>query len=368
MKSIIAMLLLAATGLSLFACTSGGGDSETTDGSSSASDSSDTETTAQETTSADETTASTENEEDEDYYGYLFVYFTGNDASQERVFYALSKDGKKFRALNGGEYILRSKSGTRCIRDPFIFKGEDGYYYMIATDMRSSLGWNSNNSLITWKSEDLIEWTDETIIEIDGICAKTKNTDRAWAPQVIYDPERGEYMIYFALHSTYTGSATVMYYAYTADMKTLTTDPELLFAPSSGNSAIDADIIYNETDGLYYMFYKDETSGGIKLTSSATLTGGYSDTDAVLVSQSGLAVEGSCTFKNIDGSGWTLIADAYTSGYFTMSVADTLESMSFTSLSSSDFSFNFTPRHGYVIPITEEQYKALLEAYPYSGS
>ncbi len=365
MKSIIASLLLAAAGLSLFACTQGGGGTESTDESSSSDSTTEAGTAEAATTTEAETEAEVVEEE---YYGYLFVYFTGNDASQERVYYALSKDGKKFRALNGGEYVLRSKSGTRCIRDPYIFKGEDGYYYMIATDMRSSLGWNSNNSLITWKSEDLINWTDETIIEIDNICAKTKNTDRAWAPQVIYDPDRGEYMIYFALHSTYTGSATVMYYAYTADMKTLTTDPELLFAPSNGNSAIDADIIYNESDGLYYMFYKDETSGGIKLTCSETLTGGYSYTDSVLVSQSGLAVEGSCTFKNIDGSGWTLIADAYTSGYFTMATSESLESMSFTQLSSSDFSFNFTPRHGYVIPITESQYNALLEAYPYSGS
>lgn len=312
------------------------------------------------TESVTETDAETEPVEDEpEYYGYLFAYFTGNDPTQERICFALSTDGYKYKALNKGNPVVISESGTGCVRDPYIFKGQDGYYYMLATDMKSALGWSSNRHLISWKSEDLITWTDETIIEIDGICKATKNTTRAWAPQAIWDPDRGEYMIYFALCSNATNGATVMYYAYSPDMKTLSTDPELLFAPSNGNSAIDADIIYHE--GLYYMFYKDETSGGIKLTTSKNLTSGYSYTKSKLVSPSGLAVEGSSTFKLIDGSGWLLISDAYTSGYFIMSHSEDLKN--FTQLEQSDFRFNFTPRHGSVIPITKEQYDALRSAF-----
>lgn len=309
------------------------------------------------TTEAPETEAV---EEEPEYYAYLFAFFTGNEPDQERIYFSVSTDGYKYKVINKNSPVVTSKSGTRCVRDPYIFRGEDGYYYMIATDMKSSLGWSSNRDLISWRSEDLINWTDETIIEIDGTCKTTKGTTRAWAPQAIWDPDRGEYMIYFALCSNATKGATVMYYAYSPDMKTLSTDPELLFAPSNGNSAIDADIIYH--DGLYYMYFKDETSGGIKLTTSDRLNGGYSWTKAKLVSPANLAVEGSTIYKLFNGDGWLLISDAYTSGYFVME--HTTDLKNFTELKRSEYRFNFNPRHGSVIPITKAEYDALLEAFP----
>ena len=213
-------------------------------------------------------------EEEPEYYAYLFAFFTGNNPDQERIYFSVSKDGYKFKVINKNQPVVISNSGTKCVRDPYIFRGEDGYYYMIATDMKSSLGWSSNRDIISWRSEDLINWTDETIIEIDGTCKTTKGTTRAWAPQAIWDPERAEYMIYFPLCSAATNGATVMYYAYSPDMNTLSTEPELLFAPSNGNAAIDADIMYNEDDGLDYMYFKDETTGGIKLTTYESLNGG----------------------------------------------------------------------------------------------
>lgn len=351
MKRILALIMgMIMLILPLASCTSSpdGTDTDNTSGADSATDSS-TETEAETETPEDTT----------EYYAYLFAYFTGNDPSQEQICFATSRDGYKYKALNGGKAVVKSNSGTKCVRDPYIFRGEDGCFYMIATDMKSALGWSSNRNLISWKSEDLINWTDETIIEIDGICKATKNTIRAWAPQAIWDPERGEYMIYFALCSSATKGATVMYYAYSPDMKTLSTDPALLFAPSNGNSAIDADIIYH--DGLYYMYFKDETSGGIRVTTSKKLTSGYSYTKSKLVSPEGLAVEGSSIFKLIDGSGWLLISDAYTSGYFVME--HTTDLKKFTTLDQNEYRFNFTPRHGSVIPITKEEYDALRNTF-----
>ncbi len=353
MKRLIAMLLL----LSMLAVSFASCANDTPDAGDT------TDTAAPDTTAAPETTAAPKTEppkEEPEYYAYLFAYFVGNAPEQERIYFSVSKDGYKFRALNKNQPVVISESGTKCVRDPYIFRGEDGAYYMIATDMKSSLGWSSNRDIITWRSEDLINWTDETIIEIDGIGKTTKGTTRAWAPQAIWDPDRGEYMIYFALCSNATNGATVMYYCYSPDMKTLSTEPELLFAPSNGNSAIDADIIYH--DGLYYMYFKDETSGGIKLTTSESLTSGYSWTKAKLVSPQGLAVEGSTIFKLFDEEGWLLISDAYTSGYFVMEHTTNLKK--FKILERNEYGFNFTPRHGSVIPITKAEYDALLDAYP----
>lgn len=319
----------------------------------------DTESSAQSET---ETEYETEKvEEEPDYYGYLFVYFTGNDPSQERVYYAVSENGYDFTALNGGKPVLTSNSGTKCVRDPYIFRGQDGYYYMIATDMKSSLGWNSNRSLISWRSADLITWEDETVIQVADTSKTTRGADRVWAPQAIWNEERGEYMIYFALHSNATGGATVLYYAYSKDMKSFTTQPALLYAPKGGKSAIDADIIYH--DGLYYMYFKDESSGGIRVTTSTRMDGGYSS-DSTLVSRPGLAVEGSSIYKLINSKGWLLISDAYTSGFFTMQYTEDLIHFVELDRNMGEYSFNFKPRHGSVMPITREEYDALLEAYP----
>ena len=349
-KRIISLLLALILSASLFiSCSDAGSSKDTT--ASSTGDSS----------PADNTSGTAEPVTDpepveEEYYAYLFAYFTGNDPTQERICFATSTDGYKYRPLNHGRPVVTSESGTGCVRDPYIFKGHDGAYYMIGTDMKSQNGWDSNRDLISWRSEDLINWTDETIIKIDGEYRTTKNTTRAWAPQAIWNEERGEYMIYFALKSAYTKGRTIMYYAYSPDLKTLSTAPAELFAPTNGHDAIDSDIIYH--DGLYYMFFKDETSGGIHLTTSKTMDGGYSWEDSKLVSPAGLPVEGSSTYELIDGSGWLLIADAYMNGYFTMAFSDDLEN--FSQLGQNEFAFtSFTPRHGSIIPITKAQYDAL---------
>ena len=188
---------------------------------------------------------------------YLFAYFLGNAPEQERLSYAVSLDGYHFTALAGGNAVWKSSVGTECLRDPYIFKGEDGLYHLLATDMKSSLGWNSNRDLLSAKSTDLIHWFDETSIKIANAYPSMTGADRAWAPQAIYDPQAQSYMIYFAARVPGIDDRTVMYYAYSRDLQTLDTEPKLLFAPQNGDDAIDSDIIFQ--NGKYYMYYKNET-------------------------------------------------------------------------------------------------------------
>lgn len=44
------------------------------------------------------------------------------------------------------------------MRNPFISRGEDGKFYVIATDMKSSEGWASQSSIVVYKSDDLINF------------------------------------------------------------------------------------------------------------------------------------------------------------------------------------------------------------------
>ena len=292
---------------------------------------------------------------------YLFAYFLGNAPEQERLSYAVSTDGYNFKALNGGRAVWQSSVGTECLRDPYIFKGEDGLYYLLATDMKSSLGWNSNRNLLSAKSTDLVHWFDETSIEIANKYPLMQGADRAWAPQAIYDPEKESYMIYFAARVPNRDNRTIMYYAYSKDMKKLDTDPQLLFAPQNGNDAIDSDIIY--VDGKYYMYYKNETNKRIYLATADHASGPY--TEIKQVSEGNLGVEGPNIYKLIGQDKWLMMSDAYGDGYYVMQ--ETRDLTNFTTLSRSSYSFNFTPRHGYVIPINADQYTALINAYPSAG-
>ncbi|KAL6618630.1 glycosyl hydrolase [Neocallimastix sp. 'constans'] len=292
---------------------------------------------------------------------YLFAFFQGNAPEKEQLSYALSIDGYNFSILNNGRSIWKSNVGTGCIRDPFILKGQDGYYYMLATDMRSYSGWDSNRNILSAKSKDLIHWNDVTSIEIANKYPLTQGADRAWAPQAIYDHEKNSYMIYFAVRVPNRGNKTIMYYAYSKDMKKLDTAPALLFQPRNGNEAIDSDIIFQ--NNKYYMYYKDETRKTICLATADHASGPYQEIKQL--SDNGIEVEG-CNIYNIIGTNkWLMMSDAYVNQYFVLQ--ETTDLVNFRTLNRNTYGFNFTPRHGYVIPITIAQYNEILNAYPSVG-
>lgn len=301
--------------------------------------------------------------EEEDFV-YLFAYFASN--SQEKVFYGLSKDGYHFNTINNGNPVLESTKGNMGVRDPFIMEGQNGKYYCLLTDMNTHNGsqWNNQNSIIIFESEDLINWDEGTIIDFNQFGWY----NRAWAPQAIWDPEfydeetgeYGAYMIYLALSS---GGPTQMYKVYSRDMKTLITEPEILYKRADNLDDIDSDIIYK--DGLYYMYVKDESAGGIYVVTSRHAGGPYSERINALprknTNGSDVAIEGSGIYKLMNEDKYNIVYDAYLNGFFIMTETEDL--VNFTQLDRSDYSFNFTPRHGYVITISKAQCDALQEAY-----
>ena len=116
---------------------------------------------------------------------YLMAYFTGNEPEEERIYFALSRDGYNFAPVSDTP-VLQSTTGTGSVRDPYIFAMNDGTYCIIATDMRSELGWSSNHAFTVFKSDDLINWT-EYNVDIEPLIP---DTVRAWEPQAIWDGKR----------------------------------------------------------------------------------------------------------------------------------------------------------------------------------
>lgn len=290
---------------------------------------------------------------------YLFCYFVGNRPEEESVHFAVSSDGYNFEALNENEPVIKQKLGKKCCRDPYIFRDESGVFHIIATDMRSDDGWNSNNSMIVWDSEDLITWKNERIIDFSAF-ESTKNADRVWAPEVIYDKNKGEYMIYWTHNNADDDLDTVTWHAYTRDFATLTTEPKVLFRPKSGMCAIDADII--EKDGGYYLYQADGEKEAICYAVSDKADGPYYEPDDNKVSVATVALEGNCIYRINGTDKYVMIADQFRNGGYFMQ--ETTDMVHFEKVDKSSFSLDcLRPRHGSVMHITDEEYERLVSEF-----
>lgn len=175
---------------------------------------------------------------------YLMVYHTDDTHS---LHVAISPDGYAFTALNDGKPFIAGDTiaQQKGIRDPHIYRGPDGAFYLAMTDLHifaqreglrdtewerdgEKYGWGNNRGFVLMKSFDLIHWTRSNVIiqdlfpDLEVACA--------WAPETIYDPEADKMMLYFTMRLGNGKNKTKMYYAYTDDdFTTLTTRPELIF-------------------------------------------------------------------------------------------------------------------------------------------
>lgn len=299
--------------------------------------------------------------EDEGYTNYLFAYFTGNAQEQEQIRFALSTDGYNYTPLNNGNAIIASDtiSLKKAVRDPHILRGEDGQtFYMVVTDMKSGEGWDSNDGLVLMKSTDLVHWT-HTAIDFPNTWPSRfdrNSLTQVWAPQTIYDPEAGRYMVYYSIGER--GEHYKIYYSYANEDFTELTKPELLF--DLGSNTIDADIVLR--NGTYHLFYKTEGEGnGIQKATATSLKGPWTPQRHYL-QQTTVAVEGSGVFRQINSNDWILMYDCYTSGYYQFCSSPDLEN--FTWVRNTATSGSFTPRHGTVMPITQEETERLVAQWP----
>ncbi|MBQ6863801.1 MAG: glycoside hydrolase family 43 protein [Clostridia bacterium] len=289
---------------------------------------------------------------------YLFCYFTGNLPQEERIHFAVSEDGYHFSALHGGQPVILQTMGKKCCRDPFVFRDQNNQFHIIATDMRSQDGWCNNNSMVIWDSPDLIHWQNERILDFSQF-EETKTADRVWAPQVLFDKNRQEYMIYWTHHNADAALDTITWYAYTKDFCTLTTTPKVLFSPKSGLCAIDADIL--EHDGKYYLYQADGEKEAICYCVADKPDGPYFEPDSNKISVADTALEGNCIYRILGTDRFVMIADQFQKGGYFMQ--ETTDLIHFTKVSEDSFALNhLSPRHGSVLHITEQEYNALKNA------
>lgn len=315
----------------------------------------------------------------EDYSAYVFAYFkrrVGGGGDDERLFLALSRDGYSFRELNNGEAVFASDTAHTSniqysghFRDPQIMRGEDGKFYIAVTDLQGT--GNPNSKITIYPSADLINFDEGIVVDY------TKwfdNVYRAWAPQIIWCPDhdngegkaKGAYMIYLALALDST-LYTEMYQQFATDLSDINTytKPEKMLETSV--DSIDGDIIYDPFDKEYIMYYN-----GDAVATSKTIDGKYKTiTDK---GQSGITpnqkIEGSNMFKLNGQDKWIYCADGQSFGtgfhiYETSDFNTYTKVYPMSDTNPGGYDYDFTPRHGYVVPITESELNALMNEYGY---
>lgn len=238
---------------------------------------------------------------------YMFSYFKGN--GQDGLHLAYSHDGLVWEALKEDRSFLKPElSSDKLMRDPCIIQGGDGKFHMVWTVSwtQRGIGYSS--------SKDLVNWSEQVYIPVMEHEPKARNT---WAPEIIYDTENEEYMIYWATTIEGLFPETQieeddrynhrMYYTKTKDFIEFS-ETKLLYDP--GFNSIDASIVWSGKEWL--MFIKDETrvpaAKNIKIARSKKLDGPYSPANGAITGT--YWAEGPTAIK-IDGE-WVVYFDKYT--------------------------------------------------------
>lgn len=313
---------------------------------------------------------------EKDMAAYLLVYFKDETHSP---YFALSRDGYTFGDVNGGKPIMdgTTLAEQKGIRDPHILRGPDGSFYLVMTDLHlfgqragfrttewerptEQYGWGNNRAIVMMKSADLINWS-HSIFRLDKAFEKTREVGCFWAPETIYDPQKGKLMVYFTMRLGHGN--TKLYYSYADDAFTkLETVPQELFKYPEDKQILDADI--TKVGDKYHMFYVAQgAGGGIKQAVSDLINRDYVF-DPVTYDPERVGREAPNLWRRLGTDTYVLMYDVFGATPNNMGFSETMDFKTFKNLGRFNEGVmkttNFTsPKHGAVIALTEAEARAL---------
>lgn len=299
------------------------------------------------------------------YSGYLFAHFIGEQKDGEQIYFSLSRDGLHWQDLNQGNPVLRSNIGEGGARDPYLIRAPWNKYYLIATDLRieAGKGWQvaqyqGSRHILVWESDNLKDW--------NGPVAHTIGVEGAgcvWAPEAIYDEEEQAILLFWASMVKLPGDTEPKQRIYACHTKDFQQFTEPFLFMERENHVIDSTII--RTAEGYYRYTKDETTKNICIDFSKTLKPeDFTAVESAVLSNL-YGVEGPEIFRFNDRDEWCLIVDRFATGegYLPL-VTDKLAGGDFRILKEQEFHMGDTKkRHGGILNITEEEYRALADAW-----
>jgi hypothetical protein len=244
---------------------------------------------------------------------YLFAYFIGN--GEDGLHFAASTDGYRWETLRGGTSFLTPTVGKfKLMRDPCLLRGPDSRWHMVWTN-----GW-TGNSIGYASSADLVHWSPQREL---GVMAHEPEVLNAWAPEIVWDETRGEYVIFWSStipgrfpQTDISGDGKYNHRIYATTTKDFTTfTPTRLFY-DPGFSVIDATFLRTK-DGDW-LVVKDETKIPVKkhlrLARAAHGVQGPFEPLGEPISPPGLWTEGPTALQV--GEDVVLYYDAYTTKHY----------------------------------------------------
>jgi len=341
---------------------------------------------------------------------YVMVYHRDQDHS---LHMALSYDSYNWTALNNGEAVIwgDTVATQHGIRDPHIFRGPDGGFYLAMTDLHifsqknreqripireiseyrdtdwerdgATYGWGNNKGLVFMKSWDLIHWT-RTNIDFTKLTSPTGIKDTLtgqdypwseagciWAPETVYDYEAGHLLVHFTVRMR-TNHECIYYVYMNDDFTQMISEPKILFkAPENEKglpsyTVIDSDIIH--VDSLYHLFYVNhEHQATVRHASSKNILGPYIQDDKYDDHDPEIHEAPNC-WKRIGKREWVIMYDNYHRFPPNFGFVETKDFETFTNLGYFDEEgvcmrrSNFdSQKHAAVTQITLEEAKKLEE-------
>ncbi|MCL2842944.1 MAG: family 43 glycosylhydrolase, partial [Oscillospiraceae bacterium] len=308
--------------------------------------------------------------------GYLYAFFRGSIFGlheEEQVHFAISEDGLNWRELNGNRPVITSHMGTGGLRDMHMLRipGNDKVY-LIATDLNVFRGlaggsnWGNFNqrgsrSIMVWESYDLVNWSPQRKVQV-----ASDDMGCAWAPEAIYDPYTGEYLVYFSAPTAERGWNNGVWVVRTRDFVNFS-EPEL-FVGENNARRIDTTMAQGD-DGRFFRLTKNEDSQRMIMEAADRPQGLWAPVTSNIGDVPG--VEGPAMFRQVQEDRWVVMLDQYAAAGnpgFIPFVTDRLEgdNVQFTPVPAGEFRMPHGAKHGGIIPITRTEFDAIMAQWgPY---
>ncbi len=190
---------------------------------------------------------------------YLFAYFKNN--GEDGLHLAHSRDGLNWKALNEDKPYLTPMVGSqKLMRDPCIIQGPDGMFHLVWTT-----GWRGQDIGVA-HSKDLINWSEQKAIPVMALEPTAIN---CWAPEIFYDDQQKQYLIFWATTipgrfpaTESSGNNGLNHRIYYVTTKDFTTYSQARLFYDDGFNVIDATIV--KSGGQYVMILKDEAQNPVR--------------------------------------------------------------------------------------------------------
>lgn len=123
---------------------------------------------------------------------------------------------------------------------------------------------NGSKGIVIWESSDLRNWSYPRFVTISP-----SNAGMTWAPDAIWDPSRGQYLVHWTCNLK--GEGWFIMKSYTSDFKTFSTAQRYLTG-----AGMDATVVFDRSSNKYYRVSKNGPNELIEEASGTSLSGSWS--------------------------------------------------------------------------------------------